>query len=61
MKDQNQLLAKYRIAFNALIKINLIRDKLNGGDWDEIEEARNIAQKAVQDCLDIDIEREEKF
>ena len=31
----------------ALKRIRTIKNRYNGGDWDEIEEARNIAQQAL--------------
>ncbi|WP_274644655.1 hypothetical protein [Pseudomonas serbica] len=37
-------------AFEALTAISEIEDKLNGGDWDEIEEARGIANAALSAC-----------
>lgn len=33
----------------ALRKIASIQDNLNGGDWDEIEEARQIANEALKE------------
>lgn len=33
----------------ALRKIMAIEDKLDGGDWDEIEEARQIAKEALEE------------
>lgn len=38
--------AKYK---EALIAISNIQDELFGGDWDEIEEAREIALEALKD------------
>jgi hypothetical protein len=37
-------------ALEALTAISEIEDKLNGGDWDEIEEARGIANAALSAC-----------
>lgn len=37
-------------ALKALTEISNIEDKLNGGDWDEIEEARRIANEALGTC-----------
>jgi hypothetical protein len=37
--------ARYRKALNA---IAAIEDKPNGGDWDEIEQAREIAREALE-------------
>lgn len=37
-------------ALKALRAISNIQDKLNGGDWDEIEEARSIAISALGVC-----------
>lgn len=32
----------------ALLEILKIQNKVNGGEWDEIEEARKIAKKALE-------------
>ena len=32
---------------NALTEISLIENEMFGGDWDEIEKARNIAKQAI--------------
>jgi hypothetical protein len=34
---------------HALLEISLIQDRFNCGDWDEIEEARGIANKALKE------------
>ncbi|WP_408602093.1 hypothetical protein [Pseudomonas sp. PLMAX] len=38
------------VAIKALTEISNIEDKVNGGDWDEIEEARSIAISALGVC-----------
>ena len=35
------------LMFDALVKIAAIPNAMDGGDWDEIEEARNIAHAAI--------------
>jgi hypothetical protein len=40
---------KKQILLMALYKITQIEDKLDGGDWNEIEEAREIAHQALID------------
>lgn len=40
-QDENKRLRE------ALEKINAIKNKMEGGDWDEIEEARDIAKSAL--------------
>lgn len=37
----------YEALADALRKIAAIEDKMVGGDWDEIEEARSIAREAL--------------
>lgn len=44
---QEQVLDKMVVYHIALIRIASIRNKRDGGDWDEIEEARNIANEAL--------------
>jgi hypothetical protein len=41
------LYADYEKVVAALHAIAAIEDKMVGGDWDEIEEARTIARKAL--------------
>lgn len=38
---------RLNVAIEALTKIAAIEDELHGGDWDEIEEARDIANAAL--------------
>lgn len=45
-----EALSRERTMMNALIEIADIEDELFGGDWDEIEQARNIASKAITEC-----------
>jgi len=37
-----------------IIKISKIKNKYDGGDWDEITEARKIALMAVSEYLNMD-------
>lgn len=39
----------YMIMYKALKQITLIENKLDCGDWDEIEEARDIAIRALDE------------
>lgn len=43
---------KKQILLVALYNISQIKNKDNGGDWDEIEEARKIAKDAINKYAD---------
>lgn len=49
-RDLETTLALNDEALKALTEISNIADKVNGGDWDEIEEARSIAISALGVC-----------
>ena len=44
----NALEARVKVLEDALEKIASIENRYNCGDWDEIEEARDIAQAALK-------------
>lgn len=46
---EKQLLERDRKLVAALKAVAAIEDKMYGGDWDEIEEARNIACAVLKD------------
>jgi hypothetical protein len=45
LQEANKILLKYK---KALEKISKIEDKMHGNDWEEINEARDIADAALK-------------
>jgi hypothetical protein len=49
-EEDAHLIAAAPKMYEALMKIAAIENKSTGGDWDEIEEARNIARAAIKEA-----------
>lgn len=50
LKEVDKATAQRDAAMNALVSISKIQNRYDCGDWDEIEEARSIADAAIANC-----------